>query len=93
MSTLEATIDYRQLLLQQVSDLSPQQLEKIYRALVFLKEEFLATDQVADEARYYTEPWIQAEREATEAYARGGLKSYATVDEMMDAILSEAEDQ
>ena len=86
---MSATIDYRQQLLEEISDLSPQELERIYRVVVFLKEEFIAPD----EARYYTESWIQAEREATEAYKRGGLKAYASVDEMMDDILSETEDE
>ena len=84
---MSTTIDYRQQLLEEVRDLSAQELEKIYRAVVFLKEEFIAPD----EARYYTESWMQAEQEATEAYRQGGLKAYASVDEMMDDILSESE--
>lgn len=87
MSTLEATIDYRRLLLKEIKGLSSIELEKLYRAMVFLKEEFLASD----EARYRTESWIRAEREATEAHRRGGLKSYANVDAMMGDILSETE--
>jgi hypothetical protein len=86
---MSVTIDYRQQLLEEISNLSPQELEKIYQVVVFLKEEFIAPD----EARYYTEPWIQAEQEATEAYRQGGLKAYASVDEMMDDILSETEDE
>ena len=80
---MSVTIDYRQQLLEEMSNLSPRELEKIYQVVVFLKEEFMAPD----EARYYTEPWIQAEREATEAYRQGGLKAYASVDEMMDDII------
>ncbi len=34
-----------------------------------------------------------AHREATEAYKRGGLKAYGSVDEMMDDILSESNDE
>jgi hypothetical protein len=86
---MSTTIDYRQQLLEEVSGLSPHELEKIYRAVVFLKEEFIAPD----EARYYTESWMQAEREATEAYRQGGLKAYDSVDEMVDDILSETEDE
>jgi cytoplasmic iron level regulating protein YaaA (DUF328/UPF0246 family) len=86
---MSATTDYRQQLLEEISDLSPQELEKIYQVVVFLKEEFIAPD----EARYHTESWIQAEREATEAYRQGGLRAYASVDEMMDAILLETEDE
>jgi hypothetical protein len=86
---MSIVIDYRQRLLEELSDLSPQELEKIYRAVVFLKGEFIAPD----EARYYNESWIKAEQEATEAHARGGLKAYASVDKMMDDILAEAEDE
>jgi len=85
---MSAAIDYRQRLLEELSGLSPPELEKIYRAVVFLKEEFIEPD----EARYYTESWIKAEQEATEAYARGGLKAYASVDEA-DDILAENEDE
>ena len=86
---MSTTMDYRQQLLEEVSGLSPHELEKIYRAVVFLKEEFIAPD----EARYYTESWMQVEREATEAYRQGGLKAYDSVDEMVDDILSETEDE
>ena len=84
---MSTTIDYRQRLLDEISSLSPPEVEKIYRAVVFLKEEFLASS----EACYYTESWIQAEQEATEAHRQGGLKSYADIDEMLDDILAEAE--
>ena len=80
-------IDYRQRLLEETSDLSPVEMEKIYQAVVFLKEKFI----VSDEARYTTPSWIEAEREATLAHERGGLKVYSSVDEMMNAILSETE--
>lgn len=69
---MSTTIDYRQQLLEEVRDLSAQELEKIYRAVVFLKEEFIAPD----EARYYTESWMQAEQEATEAYQQGGCLAF-----------------
>ena len=77
------TIDYRQQLLEEIEGLSDRELEKIYRIVTLLRHEFLEED---DEARYYTDSWIQAEREATEAYQRGGLKAYDSVDEMMDSI-------
>jgi len=38
------------------------------------------------EERYHTQSWIEAERDATEAYQKGGLKAYNSVDEMMDEI-------
>jgi hypothetical protein len=63
--------------------MSPSELEKVYRAILFLKEEFFD----AGEGRYYTDSWTQAEREATEAHQQGKLKGYESVDEMMDDIL------
>ena len=86
---MSITIDYRQRLLEETSDLSPVELEKIYQAVVFLKEKFI----LSDEARYHTSSWIQAEREATAVHERGGLTAYASVDEMMDAILVETESE
>ena len=80
---MSTTIDYRQRLLDEINGLSPWEVEKLYRAVVFLKHEFMASS----EARYYTEPWIQAEQEATAAYRQGGLKKYADVNEMLDDIL------
>lgn len=79
---MSTTIDYRQQLLEEVRDLSAQELEKIYRAVVFLKEEFIAPD----EARYYTESWMQAEQEATEAYQQGGLPRFHSVRELAEHI-------
>ena len=79
MSTI---VDYQQQLLDEIIGLSPQQLEKIYHAVVFLKEEFLASE----ETRYYTESWRQAEQEATDAYARGGLPRFHSVRELAEHI-------
>jgi hypothetical protein len=84
---MSIVIDYRQRLLDETKDLSPTEMEKIYEAVVFLKEKFILTD----EARYYTQSWIDAEREATEVHERGELNAYSSVDEMMDAILAESE--
>ena len=84
------TTDYRQQLLEEIGGLSDRELEKIYKIVTLLRHEFLEED---DEARYYTDSWIQAKREATEAYQRGGLKAYDSVDEMMDDILSEPDDE
>jgi hypothetical protein len=44
--------------------------------------------EVDDKGRYYTKSWIAAEREATEAYKRGGLKRFKSVQEMADYIES-----
>ena len=84
------TIDYKQQLLEEIESLSDRELEKVYKIVLLIRHEFLEED---DEARYYTDSWIQAEREATEAYRRGGLKAYDSVDEMMDDILSEPDDE
>jgi len=70
-------------MLEDMEGLSERDWEKLYKVLTVIRDEFLEVD---DEARYYTESWIAAEREATEAYKRGGLKAYETVDEMMDDI-------
>ena len=83
-------IDYKQRLLEDMQGLSDRDWEKLYKVLTVIRDEFLEVD---DEARYYTESWIAAEREVTEAYKRGGLKAYETVDEMMDDILSEDSDE
>ncbi len=42
---MSVTIDYRQQLLEEISNLSPQELEKIYQVVVFLKEEFILLEQ------------------------------------------------
>ncbi len=76
-------IDYKQRLLTEIDDLPPDELERIYKVVVFIRDEFI---DMSGEERYYTEPWTKAEREATEAYKRGGLKAYGSVDEMMDDI-------
>ncbi|MCX6028004.1 MAG: hypothetical protein NT169_01725 [Chloroflexi bacterium] len=79
---MSMVIDYRQRLLEETSDLSPLEMEKIYQAVVFIKEKFLS----ADETRYYTPSWIEAEREATAAHARGGLPRFHSVREMAEYI-------
>lgn len=85
---MAAVIDYRQRLLEETEDLSPSEIEKIYEAVVFLKEKFI----LADQARYYTPSWVEAEREATEAHERGGLPRFHTVREMAEYIEAGAED-
>jgi hypothetical protein len=77
------TIDYKQRLLAEVEDLPPDELEKIYKMVVFVRDQFI---DMSGEERYYTESWIEAEREATEAYKRGGLKRFKSVQEMADYI-------
>lgn len=82
-------ITYKQRLLEEIDSLSEQDLERIYKLLALIRVEFL---EAGDKARYYTESWIQAEREATEAYQQGALEAFDGVDEMMDAILAEREE-
>ena len=76
-------IDYKQRLLAEVDDLPPDELERIYKMVVFIRDEFI---DMSGEERYYTESWIKAEREATEAYKQGGLKRFKSVREMADYI-------
>jgi hypothetical protein len=76
-------IDYKQRLLTEIDDLPPDELERIYKMVVFIRDEFI---DISGEERYYTESWIEAEREATEAYKRGGLKRFKSVQEMADYI-------
>ena len=76
-------IDYKQQLLEEMEGLSDSAWEKLYKVLTVIRNEFLEAD---DEARYYTESWIAAEREATEEYKRGGLRSFKSVQEMADYI-------
>ncbi len=60
----------------------PLEMEKIYQAVVFLKEKFIASD----ESRYSTPSWIEAERAATAAHERGGLPRFHSVREMAEYI-------
>jgi len=85
---MSTTVDYRQRLLEEINGLSPQELEKIYRVVVLLKEEFMAPG----EAHYYTEPWVQAEKEATEAHRRGGLPRFHSVRELAEYIEADVDE-
>ena len=83
------TADFKQKLWAEIEQLSPDEAERIYKLVMLVKDEFIDT---ADEERYQTESWQQAEREATEAYRKGGLKTYASVDAMVDDILAETDE-
>ena len=76
-------IDYKEQLLIEIDDLPPDELETIYKMVVFIRDEFI---DMSGEERYYTESWIAAEREATEEHKRGGLRSFRSVQEMADYI-------
>jgi hypothetical protein len=82
--------DYKQRLLAEVDDLPPDELERIYKMVVFIRDEFI---DMSGEERYYTESWIEAEREATEAYKQGGLKRFKSVREMADYIEAGIEEE
>jgi len=83
-------IDYKQRLLAEVDDLPPGELERIYKMVVFIRDEFI---DMSGEERYYTESWIKAEREATEAYKQSGLKRFKSVREMADYIEAGIEEE
>jgi hypothetical protein len=83
-------IDYKQRLLAEVDDLPPGELERIYKMVVFIRDEFI---DMSGEERYDTESWIKAEREATEAYKEGGLKRFKSVQEMADHIEAGIEEE
>ena len=83
-------IDYKQRLLAEIDDLPPDELERIYKVVVFIRDEFI---DMSGEERYYTESWIKAEHEATEAYKRGGLKRFKSVREMADYIEAGIEEE
>ncbi len=80
------TTDIKQKLWAEIEQLSPDELERIYKLVALVKSEFI---DIAGEERYLTESWQQAEQEATEAYRQGDLKAYDSVDEMIDDILAE----
>jgi len=83
------TKDVKQKLWAEIEQLSPDELERIYKLVVLVKDEFI---DITGEDRYLTESWQQAEQEATEAYQQGGLKAYDNVDQMIDDILAEADE-
>ncbi len=83
------TVDFKQKLWAEIEQLSPDEAERIYKLVILVKNEFIRT---TDDERYETEGWQLAERVATEAYQKGGLKAYAGVDEMVDDILADADE-
>ncbi len=83
-----AAIDYREQVLTAISDLSPKELEKVYRMVLFLKEEFL----LRDEERYHTAGWLQAEQDATIAYQEGNVQRFGSVRELAAYIEADVAD-
>lgn len=81
------TLTYRERFINEVNQMSGIELEKIYKMLMFIKNEFIDEG----ESRYYTKGWIDAEKEATEAYKKGGLESFDSVKELSDFIESNVE--
>jgi hypothetical protein len=88
---MEQVIDYKQRLLDEIEDLAPEELEKIYKMVVLVRDEFI---DLSGEERYNTEAWIEAEQEATEAYRKGGLPRFSSVVELaahIEADIKEGE--
>ena len=84
---LRAT-DLKQKVWAEIEQLPPDELERIYKLILLVKDEFI---DVSGEERYLTESWQQAEREATKAYQPGDLPAYDSVDEMFDHILADTD--
>jgi hypothetical protein len=76
---MASAIDYKQRLLAEIEDLPSEELEKIYKLVVLVRDEFI---DLSGEERYATESWVEAEREATEAYGKGGLPRFSSVAEL-----------
>jgi hypothetical protein len=76
---MEHVIDYKQRLLDEIKDLTPEELKKIYKIVLLVRDEFI---DLFGEDRYDTGSWIEAEREATEAYQKGGLPRFSSVAEL-----------
>jgi hypothetical protein len=85
---MSKTAELKRRMLDEIEHLTPDELERVYRLILFVKDEFI---DLSGEERYLTASWQQAEREATEAYREGGLPAYDSVDQMMDAILADAD--
>jgi hypothetical protein len=83
--TMQATADLKRQMWNEIEQLTPDELERLYKLVLFVKDEFM---DVSGEERYLTASWQQAEQEATETHQQGDLPGYDTVDEMMDAILN-----
>ena len=83
------TEDLKRRVWAEIEQLPADELERVYKLILLVKDEFI---DVSGEERYLTESWQLAEREATEAYRRGGLPSYDAVDEMVDSILAETDE-
>jgi fibrillarin-like rRNA methylase len=81
------TTDVKQKLWAEIEQLSPDELERICKLVVLVKDEFI---DITGEDRYLTESWQQAEQEATEVYRQGSLEAYDRVDHMIDDILAES---
>ena len=86
---MSQVLDYKQKLLEELDQLTPEELQRIYKLIVLIKDEFL---DLSGEERYYTPSWQEAEREATEEYRKGNLKRFESVQEMADYIEAEAAD-
>ncbi|MBU0566962.1 hypothetical protein KKC52_02775 [bacterium] len=82
MSVRLQTITCKERLMNEVNQMSEIESEKIYKMVMFVKNEFIDEG----ESRYYTKGWIDAEQEATESYKKGGLQVFDSVEELSDFI-------
>jgi hypothetical protein len=62
--------------------MSEVELEKVYKILKVIKDEFIDEG----ESRYYTKGWIEAEKEADAVYKKGALKKFNSVKELAEFI-------
>jgi hypothetical protein len=85
---MQAVVDLKRQVWDEIEQLTPDELERVYKLILLVKDEFL---DVSGDERYLRPSWQQAEQEASEAHRKGGLPAYDSVDEMMDAILSDVD--
>lgn len=75
-------ISYKNKLIEEINKMSERERGKFYKVLKLLKSEFINIQ----ESRYYTKEWIDAEKEASEAYKKGNLKVFNSVKELSNYI-------
>jgi hypothetical protein len=84
---MSQTADLKQKVWAEIENLPPDELERMYRLILLVKDEFI---DVTGEERYLSAGWRQVEQEASDGYQRGGLRVYDNVDAMMDDILADS---
>ncbi len=81
------TADMKEKVWAEIEDLPDDEMERVYKLILLVKDEFI---DLSGEERYLTPGWQQAEQEATDVHARGGLRAYDSIDETMDDVPSGA---